>query len=58
MGAYKTSTTNDFLQRRPMEVKYLFRAPVERAHELGVPVPHMETLVAEIGALQRIHNLF
>jgi ketopantoate reductase len=41
-----------------MEVKYLFRAPVERALELGVPVPHLETMVAGIGALQRIHNLY
>jgi hypothetical protein len=58
MGAYKTSTTVDFLAGRPMEVKYLFRTPVERAEELGVPVPHLETLAAEIGALQRMHNLF
>jgi ketopantoate reductase len=41
-----------------MEVKYLFRAPVERARTLGVPVPHLETLVAQIGALQRMHNLY
>jgi ketopantoate reductase len=41
-----------------MEVKYLFRAPVERARTLGVPVPHLETLVAQIGALQRMYNLY
>jgi ketopantoate reductase len=58
MGPYKTSTTVDFLERRPMEVKYLFRTPVERAEELGVPVPHLETMVLEIGPLQRMHNLF
>jgi ketopantoate reductase len=58
MGGYKTSTTNDFLERRPMEVKYLFRKPVERALELGVPAPHLETLVAQIGAFQRMYNLF
>jgi ketopantoate reductase len=41
-----------------MEVKYLFRAPVERALELGIPAPHLETLVAHIGALQRMYNLY
>lgn len=41
-----------------MEVKYLFRAPLERAKALGVPAPHLETLVAEIGALQRMYNLY
>jgi ketopantoate reductase len=41
-----------------MEVKYMFRAPLERARALGIPVPHLETLVAQIGALQRIYNLY
>jgi ketopantoate reductase len=41
-----------------MEVKYLFRAPVVRALELGVATPHLDTLVAQIGALQRMYNLY
>jgi 2-dehydropantoate 2-reductase len=58
MGPYRTSTMIDFVDRNPMEVQYLFRKPVERAESLGVPVPHLETLVAQIEALQRFHNLF
>lgn len=58
MGPYKTSTMLDLTQRNPMEVKYLFRKPVERAEQLGVAVPHLETLVAQIEALQRIYKLF
>jgi ketopantoate reductase len=58
MGKYKTSTTIDFLERRPMEVKYMFRAPVMKALELGVATPHLDTLVAQIGALQRMYNLY
>ena len=58
MGAYRTSTMIDFVERRPMEVKYLFRKPVEKAQSLGVPVPHLETLVLQIEALQKFHNLY
>lgn len=58
MGPYRTSTMIDFVDRRPMEVKYLFQKPVERAKDLGVPVPHLETLVTQIEALQRFYNLF
>ena len=58
MGPYRTSTMIDFVEKRPMEVKYLFRKPVERALALGVPVPHLETLVVQIEALQRFNNLF
>jgi 2-dehydropantoate 2-reductase len=57
MGPYKTSTMLDLTNRRPMEVKYLFQVPVRRARELGVPVPHLETIVAQIEALQRLHGL-
>lgn len=58
MGPYRTSTMIDFVERRPMEVQYLFKKPVERAAELGVPVPHLETIVTQIEAMQRFHNLF
>jgi len=58
MGAYSTSTMLDLTERRAMEVKYLFRRPIDRAKSLGVPVPHLETLVAQIEYFQRLHNLY
>lgn len=58
MGPYKPSTMLDFVNRRSMEVQYLFRTPVTRAERLGVPVPHLETVVTQIEAFQRLHNLF
>lgn len=58
MGPYRTSTMIDFVERRPMEVKYLFRKAVDKARAAGVSVPHLETLVIQIEALQRIHNLY
>jgi ketopantoate reductase len=48
----------DLVDRNPMEVEFLFRKPVERASRLGVPVPHLQTLVFQIEAFQRFHNLF
>jgi 2-dehydropantoate 2-reductase len=58
MGPYKTSTMLDLHARKPMEVKYLFRTALDRANKLGVPVPHLETLVCQIEAFQRYHNLY
>ena len=60
MSAYNSffETNGIEICRNPMEVKYLFEKPIERARELGVPVPHLETLVAQISALQRFYNLF
>jgi 2-dehydropantoate 2-reductase len=58
MGPYKPSTMLDFVFRRSMEVQYLFRTPVDRAEQLGVPVPHLKTVVTQIEAYQRIYNLF
>ena len=58
MGPYKTSTMIDLTEKNAMEVKYLFRKPIERAEKLGVPVPHLETLVAQIEFFQRLHNLY
>lgn len=54
MGAYRTSTMIDFVEGRPLEVKYLFSKPVERARSLGVPVPHLETIVTQIEAFERL----
>lgn len=58
MGPYRTSTMIDLTEKRSMEVKYLFRKPIERANILNVPVPHLETLVAQIEALQQFESLF
>ncbi|KAL7451865.1 hypothetical protein ACHAWC_006690 [Mediolabrus comicus] len=58
MGPYKPSTMLDLHARNPMEVKYLFRTALDRATSLGVPVPHLETLVCQIEAFQRHHNLY
>jgi 2-dehydropantoate 2-reductase len=54
MGAYKTSTMLDFVNGRPMETKFLFRIPMERAQHLGVPVPKLETIVAMCEALEKL----
>lgn len=58
MGPYRPSTMLDFKARRPMEVKYLFRKALNRAKQLNVTVPHLETLVTEIEAFQRIYDLY
>lgn len=57
MGPYKTSTMLDLTNRRPMEVRYLFQVPVERSRMLGVPAKHLETVVAQIEAFQRMYDL-
>jgi 2-dehydropantoate 2-reductase len=57
MGVYRTSTMLDLVNRQTMEVEYLFGKPVERAERLGVPVPHLQTIVAMIQAYQRFYNL-
>ena len=58
MGPYRPSTMLDFLQRRPMEVRYLFREPLDRARALGVPTPHLETVVRLVEAQQRRYDLY
>lgn len=58
MGPYKTSTMLDFVHRRSMEVKYIFRKPVERAKTLGIPTPYLETIVTQIEAYQRMYDLY
>ena len=57
MGPYRTSTMLDLTNRRPMEVKYLFRKAIDRANKLSVPSPTLETIVTFIEALQRFHKL-
>jgi 2-dehydropantoate 2-reductase len=58
MGPYKTSTMLDLINRRPMEVKYLFRRPLEIADKLHIAAPKLEALTAQIEGLQRHYDLF
>ena len=58
IGSYRPSTMIDLLEQRPMEVKYLFQKPVERAWALRVATPHLDTLVAMIEARQRKLGLY
>jgi len=58
IGTYKTSTMLDLTNRKPMEVKYLFRRALDRAEKLSVPAPTLNAVVTFIEALQRRHNLF
>jgi 2-dehydropantoate 2-reductase len=57
MGPYKPSTMLDFVHRRSMEVQYLFRTPLDRAKQLNVSTPYLETIVLQIEAYQRMYNL-
>jgi len=57
MGPYRTSTMLDLVERRKMEVRYLFSAALKRAERLGVTVPHFDTIVTQIEAMQRMYNL-
>ena len=57
MGPYKPSTMLDFIHRRSMEVRYLFRTPLDRAKLLNVSTPYLETVVLQIEAYQRMYNL-
>ncbi len=59
MGPYKTSTYLDLVNRKPLEVKYLFRKALDRAYKLGVSktAPTLETLVTLIESIQRLNQL-
>jgi 2-dehydropantoate 2-reductase len=48
MGDYLTSTVLDWRAGRPLETELIFREPLRRAHALGVAVPGLERLVAEL----------
>lgn len=51
MGAYRPSTTIDYIEGRRMEVEAIFEAPARRAAELGVPTPTIDLLAALIRRL-------
>mmetsp|Transcript_55 Transcript_55/g.97 ORF Transcript_55/g.97 Transcript_55/m.97 type:complete len:348 (-) Transcript_55:197-1240(-) len=57
MGAFNPSTTLDLLAGKTMEVKYIFRKPLDRAKELGIDTPLLETLVIQIEAKQNMKNI-
>lgn len=50
MGPYRTSSMIDFVEGREVEVDGIWREPLRRARELGVPMPRLEKLLAEIEA--------
>jgi ketopantoate reductase len=52
-----SSTALDLLAGNRMEVEYLFSRPLKRAQELGVQVPHMESVVRTIEGLATIRGL-
>ena len=51
MTAYGPSTMIDFVEGRPMEVEAIFGEPLRRAAALGVPVPTLALLTAQLRAL-------
>jgi 2-dehydropantoate 2-reductase len=57
LGAYKTSTMIDLVNRNPMEVEYLFQSAQKRARALGVTTPHMDSVVALVEAYQYLYKL-
>lgn len=56
-GPYMSSTALDLLASNRMEVEYLFTRPLQRAQELGVPVPHMEAVVRTVEGLASVRGL-
>lgn len=50
MGPYRTSSMIDFVEGREVEVDGIWREPLRRAKALGVPMPWLEKLLAEIEA--------
>jgi 2-dehydropantoate 2-reductase len=51
MAAYRPSTMIDFVEGRPMEVEAIFGEPLRRAVALGVPVPNVALLTAQMRSL-------
>jgi len=48
MGAYRPSSMIDYVEGRAVEVDAIWREPLRRAHRIGVDVPEIERLLAEI----------
>jgi len=50
MGPYRPSSMIDFLAGREVEVGPLWEEPLRRAQQAGMPMPHLEHLLARIRA--------
>lgn len=48
MGGYRPSSMIDYVEGRPVEVEAIWEQPVKVAHAVGVAVPRMEALLAEV----------
>ena len=48
MGPYRTSSMIDFVEGREVEIDGIWREPLRRAKEIGVPMPRLEKLLGEI----------
>ena len=51
MVSYRSSTVIDFIEGRSMEVDAIFGEPLRRARALGVAVPYLSLVTAQMGAL-------
>src|SRR6266540_1599689 len=51
MGAYKTSTSIDFEQRRPLELESIFLEPMRQAQKAGVATPQLRALCRVLAQL-------
>lgn len=58
VGEFKTSTMVDFIKRRPMEVRFIFREALLRAQKHKIHAPFLEAVVLQVEAYQRLYNLF
>jgi ketopantoate reductase len=57
MGPYMSSTVLDLLAGLPMETEYMFIKPWERAKELGVEVPYLESVVLAVEGIRKTRGL-
>lgn len=57
MGPYMSSTVLDLLASLPMETEFMFNQPLARARELGVDVPHMESVCLAVEGIRKTRGL-
>lgn len=57
MGPYQSSTVLDLLAGLSMETEYMFNKPLARARELGVHVPHMESVCLAVEGIRKTRGL-
>lgn len=48
MGAYQPSSLIDFIEGRPVEIEAIWGEPLRRGHELGLDLPELAALYADI----------